>query len=334
MGPLNEEMVQICFNKPDLLRVVWNHRGSRPQASVVSVASGFVTPPLNGSVNPIDGQLYIAGFQIAGWGNILTTLTGIERVRYTGAPSLTPREIVPTDRGVLLRFDVALDPAKATNPDNYSLATWRYKRAHTYGSAQYKADGQTGNDWLTASSAYLSEDGKSVFVGVPGLKPVEQLRLGWDLASASGAEIRQNAYTSPHELTRFDPVTEGFGTINVDLTPRDPVAKKAETVSAAEGQRLATMFGCVACHSVTDTAMSNVGPKWPGLFGSKRDVVTEKGKKSTVTADQAYLRESILEPNAKKHASFLKSEFAMPSFAGVLTDAQIDSIILYIQTLR
>jgi mono/diheme cytochrome c family protein len=30
----------------------------------------------------------------------------------------------------------------------------------------------------------------------------------------------------------------------------------------------------------------------------------------------------------------VKSEFAMPSFAGVLTDAQVDSIILYIQTLK
>jgi cytochrome c2 len=104
--------------------------------------------------------------------------------------------------------------------------------------------------------------------------------------------------------------------------------------AAAEGQRLATMFCCVACHSVTDTAMTNVGPKWKGLFGSKRDYVTDKGKKGSLVADEAYLRESILEPNAKKHASFLKSEFAMPSFAGVLSDAQIDSIVLYIKTLK
>jgi cytochrome c2 len=334
MGPLNDEMVQICFNKPDLLRVLWNHRGSRPQASVVSVANAFATPPLNGSVNPADGQLYVAGFQIAGWGNTLDTLAGVERVRHTGAPSLTPKEIIPTDRGVLLRFDVALDPVKATNPDSYTFATWRYKRAYTYGSAQYKANGKTGNDWLTASSAVLSKDGKSVFIGVPGLKPVEQLRIGWDLASAAGAEMRQNAYTTPYELVKFDPAAEGFGDIAIDLTPRAAVAKKAEVVSAAEGQRLATMFGCVACHSVTDTAMTNVGPKWKGLFGSKRDYVSDQGKKGTVTADEAYLRESILEPNAKKHASFLKSEFAMPSFAGVLSDAQIDSLILYIKTLR
>ncbi|OYW24713.1 MAG: hypothetical protein B7Z55_01410, partial [Planctomycetales bacterium 12-60-4] len=34
MGPLNDTMVQICFNKPELLSVVMNERGSRPQASV------------------------------------------------------------------------------------------------------------------------------------------------------------------------------------------------------------------------------------------------------------------------------------------------------------
>ena len=334
MGPLNDELVQICFNKPDLLRVLWNNRGSRPQASVVSIASDFATPPLNGSVNPADGQLYIAGFQIAGWGNTLTTLTGVERVRHTGATSLTPREIIPTDRGILLRFDVALDPAKATDPDNYSFATWHYKRAYTYGSAQYKADGKTGNDWLTASSAYLSQDGKGVFIGVPGLKPVEQLRIGWAITSAAGAEMRQNAYTTPYELTKFDPVAEGFGSIEVDLTPRAAATKKAEAISADEGKRLATMFGCAACHSVGETTMANVGPTWKGLFGSKRDYVTDKGKKGSLVADEAYVRESILEPNAKKHASFLKSEFAMPSFAGVLSDAQIDSLVLYIKTLK
>jgi len=94
------------------------------------------------------------------------------------------------------------------------------------------------------------------------------------------------------------------------------------------------MFGCVACHSVTDTTMANVGPKWKGLFGSKRDYVTDKGKKGSLIADEAYIRESILEPNAKKHASFMKSEFAMPSFAGVLSDAQIDSLSLYIKSLK
>ena len=334
MGPLNDELVHIGFNRPDLFRVVWNRRGARPQASVVEITDDFATPPLNGAVNPADGQLYIAGFQISGWGNTLTTLAGLERVRYTGAPSLTPREVVPTDVGVLLRFDVALDPAQATDPDNYALASWHYQRRASYGSAQYKADGKTGNDHLTVSHAYLSADRKAVFLATPGLKPVEQLRIGWTIAAADGAKMASNAYTTPYELTKFDPAAEGFGALTPDLTPRAGKVAKAAKPTAEEGKRLATMFGCVACHSVGETAMVNVGPSWKGLFGSQRDFVTDKGKKGSGIADEAYLRESILEPNAKKHASFLKSEFAMPSFAGALTDAQIDSIILYIRTLK
>ena len=184
MGPLNDSLLQICFNKPDLLRVVFNDRGSRPQASMISVTTEFDFPPLNGAMNPADGQLYIAGFQVIGWGNILDTLSGIGRVRYPGRPSLTPKNIVPMTNGVLLSFDVALDPAKAKDPANFSLATWHYLRRYTYGSAQYKADGTPGNDWLTPSSVYLSKDGHSVFIGVPGMKHVEQLRIGWSIASS------------------------------------------------------------------------------------------------------------------------------------------------------
>ena len=57
-------------------------------------------------MNPVDGQLYIAGFQILGWGTTSTRLAGLGRVRYTGAPFTVPREIAPMDKGLLLRFDV------------------------------------------------------------------------------------------------------------------------------------------------------------------------------------------------------------------------------------
>jgi len=235
---------------------------------------------------------------------------------------------------VLVRFEVPVDRAKASDPDNWSLATWHYRRAPSYGSAQYKEDGATGNDWLTPSAAYVSEDGRSVFIATPGIRSVEQLRLGWSITSAEGRKMEDNAYTTIHEPTPFDPAKEGFGDLKVDLTPRQARAMAKETVSVEEGRRLSTVFGCVACHSVTDTAMTNVGPKWKGLYGSKRDYVTDARKKGSLKVDDAYLRESILKPEAKKHASFLKSEFAMPSFAGVMTDAQIESVILYIRSLR
>ena len=334
MGTLNDSLVHIGFNKPELFRVLMNNRSAKPQASVVSITSAFDFPPLNGSVNPADGQLYIAGFQVIGWGNTIDTLSGLGRVRYTGGPCLLPREIVPMDRGVLLRFDVAVDAKKAADPGSYSISTGGYKRAFTYGSAQYKADGTTGIDWLTASSGYVSADGRSVFIGVPGMKPVMQMRIGWSLVSTDGLRMESNAYTTPYDLPKFDGKAEGFGDIAVDLTPRTAAAQIVGPVSVEEGRRLSQVLGCVACHSVQDKDFARIGPKWNGLFGSERTFFAPDKRKSKTTADDAYIRESILKPAAKTVAGFEKGELAMPSYDGVVTKEQLDSLVLYIQSLK
>jgi mono/diheme cytochrome c family protein len=333
MGALSDSMVQICFNKPELLRVLMNNRSAQPQAAVVSVTRGFEYPPLNGSVSPADGQLYVAGFQVIGWGNSLDTLAGLGRVRYTGAPVTLPREVVPMDQGVLLRFDVPLDAKQACNPDSYSLSTWHYVRTYKYGSAQYKADGTPGLDWLTTSSAYLSKDGRSVFVGVPGMKPVMQLRVGWSLATKDGLKFEENAYTTPYALATFNPQAEGFGDITVDLTPRAALTQASGPVTIEEGQRLYQLFGCVACHSAEGVDVAKVGPTWSGLFGSERPVVVDR-KKASVRVDETYLRESILDPPAKIVAGYEKGEYAMPSYAGVVNDSQVEALVLYIKSLK
>jgi cytochrome c553 len=162
-----------------------------------------------------------------------------------------------------------------------------------------------------------------------------QLRVGWSLATNEGTTFHDNAYTTPYELAKFDPVAEGFGPLKVDLTPRAPTAvASAAPPTAAEGARLAQMFACVACHgSYNNPAVARSGPPWQGLFGSSRKVFIG-GKVREITADETYLRESILEPTAKLAAGFEKGEYAMASYAGVLTEAQIESLILHIKTLR
>lgn len=82
---------------------------------------------------------------------------------------------------------------------------------------------------------------------------------------------------------------------------------------------------CFSCH--TTDGSTGVGPTWQGLYNS--EVELESGE--TVTADEDYLRESILDPNAKIHAGFPP---VMPSFEGQLTDEQIDQIIEYIKSLE
>jgi glucose/arabinose dehydrogenase/mono/diheme cytochrome c family protein len=329
MGPLNDTMVHIGFNNPELFRVMLNSRGAKPQAAVVSVTRAFEFPPLNGSVNPVDGQLYIAGFQVQGWGTTSKRLAGLGRVRYTDAPLLVPREVVPMDKGVLLHFEVPLDVSRAANPNSYSVTTWRYQRTYRYGSPQFRADGKPGVDMLAPSSAYVSKDGRSVFIGLPHIKPVMQMRVGWTLSTADGTPFQESAFLTPYELAPFDPRAEGFGDITVDLTPKTAAVTTAAAVSVEEGRRIYERYGCVACHS-TDNAVSRLGPTFKGLYGSDR---LFSGGVVRVTADEVYLRESILEPSTKVVEGFGRTGMGMPSFAGVLTDPQIESVILFIRSL-
>jgi mono/diheme cytochrome c family protein len=331
MGPLNDALVYIGFNNPELFRVLLNDRTAKLQAAVVSITKAFDFPPLHGSVNPADGQLYIAGFQILGWGTTATRLAGLGRVRYTGAPSTVPSRIVPMDKGVLLRFDVPLDRSTAVNPDNYSLATWHYQRTYQYGSPQFKADGTTGIDLLMPASAYLSNDRHAVFVGVPAMSPVMQMRIGWSLAIAGGVKFQDTAYFTPYELPKFSPRAEGFGEISIDLTPRVKATAADAPVSAEEGRRLYKAYGCIACHAVDDSSLTKLGPTWKGLYATERRIA---GGVVRVTADDGYIRESILEPAAKVVEGYERGEVSMPSYAGVLSDAQIESLVLFIKSLR
>ncbi len=328
MGPLTDALVHLGYFRPEMFLVRMNERGSRLQAAVVSLTRDLDFGPLAGAVNPADGQLYVTGFQI--WGTEADQISGLVRYRYTGAPTTLPREILPTDQGVLLRFDAALDATVAANPTNYSAERWNYQRSAGYGSPHFKTDGTRGQDTLTPSSAYVSRDKKTVFVGLPGMQPVMQMRIGWSLKTAAGAAFDQAAYLTPYELVRFNPTAEGFPPLTVDLTPRVAKAVASTPVTPEEGRRLAALMGCVACHSTDGTVTGKTGPSWKGLYGAER-VFTDKTKG---IADAAYLRQSILEPAAKVATGFNQADAGMPSYAGVLTDAQIEALILYIQSLK
>lgn len=331
MGPLNDSMVHIGFNNPEVFRVIFNERGKRLQAAVVSVTRAFEFPPLNGSVNPADGQLYLAGFQILGWGTTAPQLAGFGRVRYTGEPSPLPREVVPMDKGVLLRFDLPIDQARAVDPASYSVTSWGYQRTFRYGSPQFRADGEPGVDRHAPSSAYLSQDGRSVFVAVPDMKPVMQMRITWSLAGRAGQSFEDSAYFTPYELATFDPRAEGFGELEIDLTPRTLLIDAGAPVSVEEGRRLYQVSGCVACHSIEQTSVARLGPSFHGLFGRPR---TFANGVLRVVADEAYLRESILKPSARIVSGYEAGGAGMPSYAGVLTDAQVESLVLFIKSLE
>ena len=93
---------------------------------------------------------------------------------------------------------------------------------------------------------------------------------------------------------------------------------------AHEGAKLFVSQGCSGCHA----GSSNVhAPRLAGLYG--RAVQLADGR--TVSADDAYIRDSILQPKRDVVAGF---EPIMPSFKGLLDDGEIQSLTAYIRSLR
>lgn len=94
----------------------------------------------------------------------------------------------------------------------------------------------------------------------------------------------------------------------------------------ALGETLAKDNGCSACHASTKEKL--VGPGWGGLYGS----TVKLADGSSVRADDAYLTEKILKPDAKVVAGYEAG--VMPSFAEILDADQIAAIVAYIRSLE
>ena len=92
---------------------------------------------------------------------------------------------------------------------------------------------------------------------------------------------------------------------------------------SSPGQALSRSEGCANCHG--DTGQGGVGPAWRGLAG--RTVRLAGG--TTVTADSAYLRQSITSPQAKVVKGYT---LKMPTFH--LSTKQVDQLVAYIQSLK
>jgi cytochrome c oxidase subunit II len=88
-----------------------------------------------------------------------------------------------------------------------------------------------------------------------------------------------------------------------------------------DGQRMFKNFGCTGCHGD-----SNQGPLLAGIYGKEERL--ENGE--TVTVDEDYLRESILDPGAKIVQGY---QPIMPSYDGQLDDEEVDALVNYIRSL-
>ena len=123
------------------------------------------------------------------------------------------------------------------------------------------------------------------------------------------------------------PLARPFPASMVSAAIAAPVAGAAGDAAdpVALGERIVREFGCTACHA-TDTSKL-VGPGWGDLHGSR--VTLADG--TQVTADDAYLAESILTPDARVVEGYVPG--TMPAYDAMLQPGQVDAIVAYLRSL-
>jgi cytochrome c oxidase subunit 2 len=100
-------------------------------------------------------------------------------------------------------------------------------------------------------------------------------------------------------------------------------ANRTEDSPVAAGRKLYQDLACSTCHRA-DTPER--GPVLTNLFG--RTVQLQGG--GSVVADEAYIRESIVNPRAKIVAGFQPT---MPTFQGLMTEEQLLQLVAYLHSL-
>ncbi|MCU0724476.1 MAG: c-type cytochrome [Planctomycetes bacterium] len=146
----------------------------------------------------------------------------------------------------------------------------------------------------------------------------------YDEARFAGVAVSEEA----RQLLAADPPPAGDDRIGLNrflLVDAFPDAlSRAPDLTEAGRYIYERKGGCRSCHSVDGGA--NVGPTFKGIWGKTHAM--RQGP--PVTVEENYIRESILDPNAKIVSGF---DPVMPTYRGRLTDREIDAVIAFLKTL-
>ena len=328
MGDLDGSILYIEYKKPSLFRILVPKDPRFVQTAGSQLPIEFETPLLKGAMNPVDGSAYFVGFQI--WDSIAPRLEGLCRLRFLPHESVLPRSVEVYKDGVRLSFEQTLGPELARDPSNYQVSSWDYVRTEEYGSPQFRGDGEPGVDEWMVHSVLLSKDRKSVFLAIDDVRETMQLEVQYNLFGEW-----QPLYFTINELNRTRLKDYKFELINFSkLFASEPVPRVVKTsqkiVSVVRGQQLYSQMGCVGCHSIDGSTEGRSGPTWLGAYKSRRKLKSG----GSVRVDEEYLRTSILDPAVVITEGFDGQEAGMPSYKGILSDEDVESLVMFIRSLR
>jgi putative heme-binding domain-containing protein len=201
-GPLEGQMIHFSYGAGTHFLLLRDEVDGQAQGAVVPLAGEFLSGVHRGCFNPKDVQLYVSG--MGGWGTYTPADGCFQRMRYTGEPVQLPCACRVHENGVVVSFTRPLDRAVAEQAKNHFAQAWNYRYSSAYGSPEFspRHRGTPGHDPLQISSAHVLDDGRSLFLEIPELQPVNQLHLHLRVDSGEPHDL----FATVHKLGR--PFTE------------------------------------------------------------------------------------------------------------------------------
>ncbi len=179
LGAIGGHFVHLSFGAGTAFLLLGDEVAGQRQGAIVPLPVEFRSGAHRGRFRPADGCLYVSG--MGGWGTYTPDPGCLERVRFVGGPTRgnLPVGFHVHDNGVTVRFAEPLDPATIKDPARQFAQCWNYRYSPGYGSPEFSTrhEGVLGHDHLTIRSCHVFADGRSVFLEIPEIAPVNQLQL-------------------------------------------------------------------------------------------------------------------------------------------------------------
>ena len=195
-GPLKGQLLHTSYGRGSLFLVLMEEVNGVRQGGVVQLPLKFDSGIMRARFNPRDGQLWVCGLQ--GWQTSGGRVGALQRVRYTGKPVHLPSALRVASNGLNITLTSEMDAASATDEQNYAVEEWNYEWTEKYGSPEFSmaSPGKQGHDSVAIKSVKLSPDHKTVFIEIPEIKPVMQMRVRFRLKAADGAAVEHEIYNT------------------------------------------------------------------------------------------------------------------------------------------
>ena len=192
-GPLKGSLLNLSYGNGRIFVVPNETIGGQMQGGMCALPiPPLPTGVMRGRFGPKDGQLYALG--MVGWASDRSVPGGFYRIRSTGKPMFLPVGLRASKNALKITFTEPIDAVLANDPSRYALKTWSLKRSVNYGSEHY------GETPMKVAAAALSEDGKTVTLTLPDIRPAWSMEVKYELKGANGEAFEGTIHNTIHRL--------------------------------------------------------------------------------------------------------------------------------------